>query len=93
MAAILWIALLLGAAASSDRADPRQIVRKSVELDQSNWQKAKDYIYIEREEERHAGKTTSKTFEVTTLYGHEFRRLMARGDKPLAGEDAAREQK
>lgn len=72
--------------------DPAAIVRKSVELDQANWRKAKDYTYFEREEERHAGKASSKTYEVTTLYGHEFRRQTARDDKPLPAAGAAREQ-
>lgn len=88
---LLVVAVL--AAAGSDRPDPREIVRRSAEIDQSNWEKAKDYTYVEREQERHGGKTSSKTYEITTLYGHEFRRLTAREDRPLSADEAAKEQK
>ena len=93
MTAALLLALLLGAGAAPDRADPREIVRKSVELDQSNWQKAKDYTFFEREQERHREKSSSKTFEVMALYGREFRRLTARDDRPLSKEGAEKERK
>lgn len=97
MRAALFLAILLSAnpdsARVAGRPDAREVVRKSVELDQSNWRKAKDYTYVEREQESHGGKVSSKTFEVTTLYGHEFRRLTARDGRPLPPEDAAKEQK
>ena len=84
--------LFLAAAAASPRPDAREIVRKSVDLDQYNWKKAREYTYLVREQEREGGKTTSKTYEVTNLYGREFRRLVARDDKPLPAAGAAKEQ-
>ncbi len=86
-------AILAVLAAAPPATDPEEIVRQSVNRDQDNWRKAKDYTYVEREQEHHGEKTTSKTYEVSTLYGHEFRRLIARDDQPLSPGDAAKEQK
>lgn len=83
---------LTASSATPPPPDAREVVRKSVELDQYNWKKAREYMYIVREQQREGGKTTSKTFEVTTLYGREFRRLVARDDKPLPAPAAAKEQ-
>ncbi len=86
-------AILAVLAAAPPAPDPAEIVRQSVNRDQDNWRKAKDYTYVEREQEHHGGKTTSKTYEVSTLYGREFRRLIARDDQLLSPGEAAKEQK
>ncbi len=90
--ALLAPVLLLAFAAGA-QPDALDIVRKSVNLDQDNWKKARDYAFVEREQMEQGGKTTSKTYDVTYLYGKEFRRLIAKEDKPLSAEDAAKEQK
>ncbi len=93
--AILFLAAAPGfsaAPAGPLPPDAREIVRKSVDLDQYNWKKAQDYTYLVREQKREDGKTSSKTYEVTALYGREFRRLVARDDKPLPAAGAAKEQ-
>lgn len=92
MTALLPLLFLVQQSAAVRPPDPLDIVRESVERDQSDWRRAKDYTYIERQEERHGAKASSKTFEVTTLYGHDFRRMIARDDKPLSGDEAARER-
>ncbi len=92
-AAILLFLFAFAGVSAQEKPDPREIVRKSVDIDQSEWKKAKDYTYVEHEEERHGGKSTSKDFEVTTLYGHEFRRMIARDGKALSADDLAKEQR
>jgi hypothetical protein len=55
--------------------DAREIVRRSVELDQANWLRMKDYTWIARETERHldcSGQVKSqdsKAWETVILYG------------------------
>lgn len=94
MAVVAPVLLLAFAAAPAPRPDPAEIVRKSVSLDQDNWKKARDYAYIERQQQQDgSGKTSSKTYDVTYLYGKEFRRLIAKDDKPLPEGDGAKEQR
>jgi hypothetical protein len=92
MTALLPLLFLVQQSGAVRAPDPLDIVRKSVERDQSDWRRAKDYTYIERQEERRGAKVSSKTLEVTTLYGHEFRRLIARDGKPLPPGEAVRER-
>lgn len=88
------VILILAAFAAGETApDALDIVRQSVNRDQDNWRKAKDYTYVEREQEHLGDKTSSKTYEVSTLYGHEFRRLIARDDRPLTAGEASKEQR
>ncbi len=90
---VLAPVLVLVFAAAGQQPDALEIVRKSVNLDQNNWKKARDYAFTEREQEQQGAKTTAKTFDVTYLYGREFRRLVAKDDQPLSAADALKEQK
>ena len=78
--------------------DPREIVRKSVELDQANWLRMKDYTWIARETERHLdsrGQVKSKdsqAWETTILYGEPHRRMLERNGKPLSAEEQEKQQ-
>jgi hypothetical protein len=73
------------------------IVRKSVLVDQANDERAKDYTFLEREDERKRDSTGAmrstgaKTYETVFLYGRPFRRLIARDGKPLSAGDARKE--
>lgn len=91
-AASAVLVFVTGVGFAAGLPDARELVRRSVDLDQYNWKKARAYTYLERDREREGGKTSSKTFEVTTLYGREFRRLVARDDKPLPPAGAAKER-
>jgi hypothetical protein len=78
--------------------DAREIVRKSVELDQVNWLRMKDYTWIARETERSldsAGAVKSEktqTWETLVLYGEPHRRVLERDGKPLPSDQQRKEQ-
>src|SRR5260370_21845094 len=85
-------------AAAALAQDPRDIVRRSAELDQANWLRMKDYTWTAQETDRHLdsnGKVESvesKRWETTILYGEPFRRVLARNGKPLAADEQRKEQ-
>ena len=75
--------------------DPAALIQRAAEHDEANDKKAHDYTYVEREDD--TGELEEKgvhahTYEVTYLYGREFRRLVAKDDKPLSEADAAKEE-
>ena len=78
--------------------DPREIVRKSVQLDQANWLRMKDYTWIARLAERHLdsnGQVKSQdqsAWETVILYGEPHRRMLERGGKPLPPDEQRKEQ-
>jgi len=78
--------------------DVREIVRKSVELDQANWLRMKDYTWVARNTERHLdskGKTKStetEAWETLILYGEPHRRIFERDGKPLAPDEQRKQQ-
>jgi hypothetical protein len=78
--------------------DAREIVRRSLELDKKNLAAARNYTYLERQLERQfdgAGKVkqqTLRTWDVTLQEGSPYRRLVARNDQPLSGEEQENEQ-
>ena len=78
--------------------DAREIVRKSVELDQGNWRRAKDYTWSVHLVDRRLGsggevKSEKKeAWETVILYGQPHRRFAERNNKPLT-EDELRKQR
>jgi len=78
--------------------DPREIVRKSVELDQADWARMKDYTWIARETDRgldsRGNVKSEKTdeWETVVLYGEPHHRMLERDGKPLSAEDQRKEQ-
>jgi hypothetical protein len=78
--------------------DVRQIVRKSVELDQANWLRMKDYTWTARNTERHldsSGKTKSvetEAWETLVLDGQPHRRIIERNGKPLPPDEQRKQQ-
>jgi len=80
--------------------DAREIVRRSVELDQVNWLRMSDYTWVAHLHERHfdpRGKVSSErteAWETFILDGQPFQRKLERDGKPLtAGEKQKQEQK
>jgi hypothetical protein len=91
-------ALLLAAAGALAAQDASQIVRKSVDLDQSNWQRMKDYTWIARRTERSldsGGQVKSEKteeWEAVVIYGELHHRMLQRDGKPLTAQDQRKEQ-
>jgi hypothetical protein len=77
--------------------DPREIVRRSVEIDHRNWEKAQSYTCQQHEVIKHLGKrgevksTEIKTFDINFYYGHEYSRLVQKDDKPLSEQEQKKE--
>src|SRR5271168_2724566 len=96
-------ALLMGAFASAGLAqgaqpDLREIVKMSVELDQSNWQRMKDYTWIARQTDRvldsngQVKSQKTEQFETVVIYGEPHHRMLERNGKPLSAEEQQKEQ-
>ena len=94
-----WMILLLAAPVwAQDSPDLAAIVERAFEADVRNQEIARNYTYTERVEERKLDGdwavkgVESKTYDVTFVYGEEYRRLIARDGKPLPSKEAAKEQ-
>jgi hypothetical protein len=78
--------------------DATGIVRKSAQHDQVNWERAHNYTFQQRVEERkgdgqgHFAMKETNTYDTVILYGQPFDRHVAKNDKPLSGQDQKREQ-
>lgn len=83
-------------AAAQSTPDAMALIRKAIENDKANDKKAREYMYVEREETRKKQgkgfKTEVRTREMFVLYGHEMHRLIAKDDKPLSPEEAKKEE-
>jgi hypothetical protein len=78
--------------------DAREIVRKSVDLDQANWLRMKDYTWVARSMERHfdsdgkAKSTERSAWETVMLDGEPYRRMLERDGQPLSPAEQKKEQ-
>ena len=76
----------------------QNLFRVVAEKDIENDKRQRDYTYIEREVQNSLdgkGKTKSteiKTYEILEIYGEQVRRLIAKEDKPLPPNEAAKEE-
>ncbi len=73
-------------------ADPLAIVRRAASVDDSNFQIARRYTFVQRVEERVARSTKSETYDILFLYGAFYRRLIARNDQPLSPPEEKQQQ-
>src|SRR5262249_54334184 len=78
--------------------DARDIIRRSIQLDQRNNEAARNYTFLQRQLERQfdgAGKVKDeklRTWDVTMQEGSPYRRLVARNDQPISAEEVQNEQ-
>jgi len=78
--------------------DAREIVRKSVDLDQANWLRMKDYTWVARSTERHFdsdGKvksTEGSAWETVMLDGEPYRRILEHNGQPLPAAEQKKQQ-
>ena len=96
-----WATYALCAAAFASPAlgqTARDIVTRSVELDQSNWQRMKDYTWTARQTDRlldSKGQVKSQKteeWETVVVYGEPHHRMLERNGRPLSAEDQRKEQ-
>ena len=92
--------LLLAAACTLAAAqDPREIVRRSVQLMGHNLAIARNYTFLERAETReldsdaHVKSHKIMLYDVTLLEGSPYRRLVAKDDHALTDEEERNERK
>jgi hypothetical protein len=92
--------LFLAAACTLTAAqDPREIVRRSVQLMDHNLAIARNYTFLERSETReldsdaHVKTRKIMLYDVTILEGSPYRRLVGKDDRPLSLEEERTEQK
>lgn len=77
--------------------DPLDIVRRSVEQDRLNFERANDYSYVQHTELRQFGrggrvvKTESRTFDVLVIDGEPYEKLIAKNGRPLSDAEARKE--
>ena len=92
------IVIALAAIAAAQTPDAREIVRRSIQAGDENWQVARYYTFLQRTDERQldsAGRMKSKevkTWDVTLLEGSPYLRLVERDDRPLPAAEAKKEQ-
>jgi hypothetical protein len=72
--------------------DAREIVRKSVELDQLNWRRAQDYTWNVRAVERQPKSQKIEAWETVILYGQPHRRYTERNNKLLTAEELRKQR-
>jgi hypothetical protein len=96
--AAVFSALGLCAQGAPSNKDAREIVRKSVELDQANWLRMRDYTWVARNTERHLDSkgntksTETEAWETLVLYGELHRRIVERNGKPLPPDEQRKQQ-
>jgi len=92
--AFVTLFFLISAAAE----DANEIVRRSAQHDQVNWERAHNYTFQERVEERNRDESgayvtkQSNTYETVILYGQPFERRIEKNDKPMSDHDRKKEQ-
>lgn len=90
--------LLLASVLHAGPPDAVEIIRRSVEQDRLNFERANNYSYIQHTEQRRLDKngrvvkTESRTFDVIVLDGEPYEKLIAKDGKPLSEAEARREQ-
>jgi hypothetical protein len=103
----ILILLLLASALPAQQAstvdlpptkDPKEIVRRSVEIDHRTLERARNYTCQQREVIKYLGShgevksTEIKTWDITVLYGEPYSRLIQKDDKPLSEKDEKKEE-
>ncbi len=81
----------------AEATDLKEIVRRSVEVDHHNFERAQKYTCTEREVLKHLGKsgnvkgTEIKTWDINYYFGEFYQRLVQIDDKSLSEKDQSKE--
>ncbi len=85
-------------AVHAQEPDPLDIVRRSVEKDRLNFERANDYSYVQHTEQRRfsrggrVSRFESRTFDVIVIDGEPYEKLIAKDGRPLSESEARKEQ-
>ncbi|HWZ46325.1 MAG TPA: hypothetical protein VNW97_22830 [Candidatus Saccharimonadales bacterium] len=86
------------ATALPSASDAQEIVRRSVEIDHHNFERARNYTARQREVEKRLDKhgqvksTDIKTYDITFLSGELYSRLIEKDDRPLEAKEQRKEE-
>jgi hypothetical protein len=92
------MAVAIAGLAAAQTPDAHEIVQRSLTAAEGNWKIARNYTFLEREEERHLdseGRVKTKevkTYDITLLEGSPYLRLTERDDHPLAPAEENKER-
>lgn len=98
MRPIVLVAAAASLATGLAAQDAREIVRRSVDLDQANWLRMKDYTWVAHSTERHYGSdgkvksTQESAWETVMLDGEPYRRMLERDGRPLPPAEQKKQQ-
>lgn len=93
---LVLLVLSAGFPLPAQSPDPLDIVRRSVAQDRLNFERGRDYTFLERVETREldsrgkVAKTESETFDVLILGGRPYKKLIAKNGRPLSGSEETR---
>jgi hypothetical protein len=87
------VLVLTGLWLPSQNPDPQEIVRRSVALNELNWQKAPQFSYTRHEVFTEGDKVTDRTYKVVMVNGSPREQLLAENGKPLPAERLAQERR
>ena len=77
--------------------DPKELIRRSVEVDHHNFDRAQKYTCTQRQVIKHLDKhggvksTEIKTYDINFYFGEFYPRLVQIDDKPLSEKDQKKE--
>jgi hypothetical protein len=78
--------------------DPKEIMRRAIEIDHGNREKVRNYTCQNRQVIKQLGKndevksTEIKTFDINFYFGEQYQRLVAVNDKPLDEKEEKKEE-
>jgi hypothetical protein len=79
--------------------DPNEIVKRFIEADRKNWERASQYTYVEQadffdfDKNGQPRKDRSETHEIVFVEGATYKKLVARNDRPLEAKEQSKEDK
>ena len=94
----LVLFLAVAALGAGQPPDIGTLLDRSIEASDHNWKIARNYTFVERNEQRQLesdGRVKSRrilAYDITLLEGSPYRRLIGRDDKPLSPEENLKEE-
>src|ERR1700722_17988136 len=84
--------MFVALAALAFRTNPDEIIQRSLKSNEANWTEALNYSYIELDVARQGeAAEAAKTYEVLTIEGSPYNKLIALNDQPLSSQQKAEE--